>query len=172
VIDADALAREVVEPGTPGYAAVVAQFGPSVVAEGRLDRPALAALVFADDAKRAQLNAIVHPLVGQRMAEVMASLPESAIVVYDVPLLVENGLGGGFETIVVVQAGVPARLARLAERGMTEADARARMAIQATDEQRRAVADILIDNDGSRDELGARVAEVWAQLRARDAAPA
>jgi dephospho-CoA kinase len=165
VIDADAIAREVVEPGTPGFAAVVSAFGAEVVGpDGRLDRPRLAALVFADDAARARLNAIVHPLVGQRMAELSAAAAPDAIVVHDVPLLVENGLAGGFDRVVVVQADPAHRLARLAARGMAEQDARERMAAQASDEQRRAVADELIVNDGSREDLAAQVDAVWQRL--------
>jgi dephospho-CoA kinase len=168
VIDADAIAREVVEPGTPGYQAVVARFGPDVVrADGSLDRPALAAVVFADEAARADLNAIVHPLVGQRSAELMAVAGADDLVVYDVPLLVESGLGAAFDVVVVVEAAVETRLARLVERGLAEADARARMAAQATDEQRRAVAHEVIANDGSRAELAAEVEELWRRLRAR-----
>jgi dephospho-CoA kinase len=166
IIDADAIAREVVEPGTPGFDAVVAQFGESVVGpDGRLDRPALAAIVFRDEARRAELNAIVHPLVGQRTAELMADAPEGAIVVYDVPLLVESELAAGFDIVVVVEAGVDTRLARLEQRGMAVADARERMAVQSTDEQRRAAADELIRNDGSREELEAQVDALWERLR-------
>jgi dephospho-CoA kinase len=166
IIDADAIAREVVEPGTPGFDAVVAHFGESVVgADGRLDRPALAAIVFRDEARRAELNAIVHPLVGQRTAELMADAPDGAIVVYDVPLLVESDLAAGFDIVVVVEAGVDTRLARLEQRGMAAADARDRMAVQSTDEQRRAAADELIRNDGSREELEAQVDALWERLR-------
>jgi dephospho-CoA kinase len=168
VIDADAIAREVVEQGTPGYQAVVERFGPDVVrADGSLDRPALAAVVFADEAARGDLNAIVHPLVGQRSAELMAVAGADDLVVYDVPLLVESGLGAAFDVVVVVEAAVETRLARLVERGLTEADARSRMAAQATDEQRRAVAHEVIANDGSRAELAAEVEELWRRLRAR-----
>jgi dephospho-CoA kinase len=166
VIDADAIAREVVEPGTPGFVAVVERFGDSVVgADGRLDRPALAALVFRDEDQRAALNAIVHPLVGQRTAELRAAAPEGVLVVYDVPLLVESNMAAGFDVVVVVQAGVDARVARLAGRGMSEQDARERMAVQASDEQRRAVADEVIVNDGTLDELNARVDGLWERLR-------
>lgn len=165
VIDADALAREVVEPGTPGFGAVVAKFGDDVVGpDGSLDRAALAAQVFNDDAKRADLNAIVHPLVGRRMLE-LAEAAGDAVVVYDVPLLVENDLAAGFDFVVVVLADQDVRLARLAERGMPEADARARMAVQATDEQRQAVADAVIENDGTRADLAARVDAVWTQIQ-------
>jgi dephospho-CoA kinase len=167
IIDADAIAREVVEPGTPGFDAVVAEFGPDVVgADGALDRPKLASIVFADDARLAQLNAIVHPLVRQRTAEVMAHAPEDAIVVYDVPLLVESNLAAGFDRVVVVEATLETRLARLEARGMAEADARTRMAAQATDEQRRAAADVVIANDASLDELRRNVADLWELLTA------
>jgi dephospho-CoA kinase len=173
IIDADRIAREVVEPGTVGYDAVVARFGPSVVAaDGSLDRPALAAIVFADDDARRDLNAIVHPLVGEGSAQVVASVPDDAIVVFDVPLLVESGLAAGYDDVVVVEADEPIRLARLAERGLAEADARARMAAQASDEQRRAVATELIDNNGSRDALADQVSALWQRLQARRDAPA
>lgn len=166
VVDADAIAREVVERGTPGFDAVVAKFGSDVVGpDGSLDRAALAAQVFNDDAKRAELNAIVHPLVGQRMAEIAGAVGED-IVVYDVPLLVENDLAAGFDFVVVVLAGEAIRLARLAERGMPEADARARMAVQASDEQRRSVANAVVENDGTREQLHARVDAVWARIQA------
>ena len=112
-MDADAIAREVVEPGTPGFAAVVERFGDAVVSDGRLDRPALARLVFDDDQARADLNAIVHPLVGTRSAELMAQAPPDALVVYDVPLLVESGLAGGFDVVVIVLAPEDVRLKRL-----------------------------------------------------------
>jgi dephospho-CoA kinase len=171
VIDADAIAREVVEPGTPGLAAVVAEFGPDVLtADGALDRPRLAAVVFADEARRAALNAIVHPLVAARTAELMAAAPAGAVVVYDVPLLVESNLAGGFDLVLVVKAGVATRLARLAGRGMSESDARNRIAAQADDEQRRAVADIVLDNDGTVDDLRAQVDAAWARIVAGDGA--
>jgi dephospho-CoA kinase len=167
IIDADAIAREVVEPGTPGLAAVVDEFGSDVLtADGALDRPKLAGVVFADESKRAALNAIVHPLVGQRTAEVMAAAPPEAIVVYDVPLLVESNLAGGFEIVVVVEASIETRLARLAGRGMPESDARSRIAAQATDEQRRVVADALISNDGTLEELRHNVDELWELITA------
>jgi dephospho-CoA kinase len=174
VIDADAIAREVVEPGTPGYDAVLARFGAEVVAaDGTLDRPALAAVVFGDEAARADLNAIVHPLVGERSAELMAAAAPQDVVVYDVPLLVESRLGKAFDVVVVVEADVDTRLTRLAERGLAESDARARMAVQASDEERRAVAHEVIANDGTREELAAEVDELWQRLIARrDAADA
>lgn len=162
LVDADVLAREVVAPGTPGLAAVVAAFGPGVVGpDGSLDRPALAAVVFADPEQRARLDAVVHPLVRARAAELVAQAPADAVVVQDVPLLVETGQAGSYDLVVVVQASLPVRLARLEQRGMTEADARARIAGQATDDQRAAAADVLLHNDGTREELAAQVDELW-----------
>lgn len=165
IIDADALAREVVEPGTPGLAEVVAAFGDGVLdANGALDRPALGRIVFADPDARARLEAIVHPRVRARTAEIIAAAPEDAVVVNDVPLLVEAGLAGGYHLVIVVEAAANVRVARLiADRGMTETDARARIGSQATDEQRRAVADVLIVNDGTREELDAQVDALWKE---------
>ena len=165
VIDADAIAREVVEPGTPGFDAVVAAFGDEVVGpDGRLDRPKLAGIVFGDEAKRVQLNAIVHPLVGQRTVELAGAAPVDAVVVYDIPLLVEGNMAAGFDTVVVVEADPELRIARLTERGMAADDARERMAAQATDEQRRAVADVVIENNDALDDLKAAVDDLWELL--------
>lgn len=165
VVDADAIAREVVEPGTPGLAAVVARFGDRVLGpDGRLDRAALAAIVFHDAGELADLNAIVHPLIGARTAELMAAAPADGIVVHDIPLLVEGRMTDGFDTVVVVEADLQTRLDRLAERGLAADDARARMASQASDEERRAVADELITNDGTMEALEREVAELWQRL--------
>ena len=165
VVDADAIAREVVEPGTPGLAAVVARFGDRVLGpDGRLDRAALAAIVFHDAGELADLNAIVHPLIGARTAELMAAAPADGIVVHDIPLLVEGRMTDGFDTVVVVEADLQTRLDRLAERGLAADDARARMASQASDEERRAVADELITNDGTMEALKREVAELWQRL--------
>jgi dephospho-CoA kinase len=167
VIDADQLAREVVEPGTPGLAQVVAAFGPDVLGpDGRLDRKALAARVFSDGAALARLNAIVHPLVAERGAELVAEAPVEAVVVHDVPLLVENGLEDAYDLVVVVDAPEEARLARLAARGLTDKDARARMAAQAPREERLAAADYLVVNDGDLVDLRVRVDELWRNLLA------
>lgn len=165
VIDADTLAREVVEPGTPGLSAVVARFGSEILSpDGSLDRPALARLVFHDSEALAALNAIVHPLVAERRAELMASAGPDAVVVSDVPLLVENGMAGDFDAVVVVEAPLEQRLARLASRGLAEEEARARIARQASDQQRRAVATVLLDNSGSRAELTQQVDAAWRRL--------
>ena len=162
VVDADRIAREVLEPGTPGLDAVVAEFGPGVVApDGSLDRAALASVVFADDAARRRLDALVHPLVRRRTAELVAAAPPDSVVVNDVPLLVETGQAGSYDLVLVVEADQEARVARLVGRGLTETDARARMAAQATDEQRRAVADVVLDNSGTPAQLAERVADFW-----------
>lgn len=179
LIDADLLAREVVEPGTPGLAAIVEAFGREVLlADGALDREALdrealGRIVFADPEQRKRLNAIVHPLVGAattaRFEAALAADP-AAIVVHDVPLLVESGLGRAYDAVVVVAARPETQLHRLvALRGMTEADARARMAAQASLEDRLAVATHVIWNDVALDELDAQVDEVWRALVAQNA---
>jgi dephospho-CoA kinase len=164
IVDADRIAREVVERGTPGLAAVVAAFGDGVVGpDGALDRPALAAVVFADPESRARLDGIVHPLVRARATELAAAAPADAVVVHDIPLLVETGQAGRYELVLVVRADPEVRVARLEQRGLTEADARARIAAQATDEQRAAVADVVLDNSGTRAELAAQVDRFWTE---------
>jgi dephospho-CoA kinase len=169
VVDADAIAREVVEPGTVGLAAVVAAFGDGILAaDGSLDRPALGAVVFADPDARGRLNAIVHPLVRERAAELADRVPDDGVVVHDVPLLVESGQAadqGGhvYDLVLVVETDLETRLQRLLRRGMTEDDARARIAVQATDEERRAVADVVLDNSGTPEELAAQVDRFWAE---------
>lgn len=163
IVDADVIAREVVEPGTEGLAALVAAFGDDILSpDGALDRPALAAKAFQDDEARKTLNGIVHPLVGRRRAEIIAAVPEDAVVVEDIPLLVESGMAPLFPLVVVVHADAELRVARLVEqRGLTEADARSRIAAQADDEQRRAVADVWLDNSGTPEALAERAREVW-----------
>src|SRR3954462_4130493 len=163
VVDADRLAREAVAKGTDGLREVVAEFGAEILtADGELDRPALARRVFGDDEARARLEKIIHPRVRARSAELIAAAPPDAVVVNDVPLLVETGIAGAYELVIVVLADEDVRVARLtADRGMTADEARARISKQATDEQRRAVADLVIVNNGSRDELADRVDEVW-----------
>jgi dephospho-CoA kinase len=167
-IDADQVAREVVAPGSPGLIAVVARFGSGVLrSDGGLDRSALAGVVFADESARADLNAIVHPLVAKRSGELMASAASDAIVVYEIPLLAETGRGGEFDAVIVVEAPLELRLARLAERGLPEAQARSRIAAQATDEQRRAIADEIVVNDSNRADLAQVVRLLWPRLLAR-----
>jgi dephospho-CoA kinase len=164
IVDSDLIAREVVQPGSPGLAAVVAEFGEGVLgADGSLDRPALAAVVFADPDARARLDAIVHPLVRRRAAEIVAAAPQDAVVVNDVPLLVETGQAASYDLVLVIEADLETRVARLVRRGLTEDDARARIAAQATDEQRRAVADVVLDNSGTLGELVVLVDRFWAE---------
>ena len=178
IIDADVAAREVVAPGTPGLAQVAAAFGPEVLdPDGALDRERLGAMVFRDPALRAKLNAIVHPLVLEWMtaaeraaAEAAAATGRDLIVVHDVPLLAESGRADGFGLVIVVDVPPELQVERLvSERGMTPDQARARMAAQASREQRLAIASLIIDNSGSLDDLDRRVAEVWAALRRRAA---
>ncbi|MFE0189445.1 dephospho-CoA kinase [Streptomyces sp. NPDC058989] len=167
IVDADKIAREVVEPGTPGLASVVEEFGDGVLTpEGTLDRPKLGGIVFADPEKLKALNAIVHPLVGARSAELEASAGPEAVVVHDVPLLTENGLAPLYDLVVVVDAAPETQLDRLVRlRGMAEDEARSRMAAQATRAQRLAVADLVIDNDGPLEALEPQVRAVWERLR-------
>ncbi|MXP21252.1 dephospho-CoA kinase [Gordonia sp. HNM0687] len=162
-IDADKIAREVVEPGTPGLAALVEAFGEEILAEdGSLDRPALAAKAFVDDEQRQKLNSITHPLVGKRTQELLKAAPDDAIVIQDIPLLVEGNMAPFFHLVVIVHADAETRVQRLTTaRGMPEDDARARIAAQADDDQRRAVADVWLDNSGSRDDLAAAAAALW-----------
>lgn len=167
VIDADQVAREVVAPGSDGLRAVVEELGIEIIDEdGELDRAGLANLVFTDSNARQRLNAIVHPLVAARIEAKLADEPSGGVVVYDVPLLVEGSVQErhDFDLILVVEAPAELRIKRLVrDRQMSEEQARARMASQATDEQRRAVADVVIVNDGSHSELSATVAKLWRE---------
>jgi dephospho-CoA kinase len=169
VVDADVLAREVVEPGEPALAAISERFGPSVIrADGTLDRPALGAIVFSDAAARADLNAITHPAVTLRSQRLFAQAAEAdpaAVVVYDVPLLAEGRGAGEFDEVVVVHAPQHVRIQRLvALRGMTEEEARARVSSQASDEERLALADVVIDSSGTLEETLARTDALWERL--------
>ncbi len=165
VVDSDEQARAVVAPGTDGLAEVVAEFGAGVLgSDGSLDRAALAGLVFGDESARRRLEALVHPRVRARVAEFVASAPPDAVVVNDVPLLVESGLAASYDLVVVVLADQGRRIERLAAaRGLTADEARSRMAAQATDAQRRAVADVVIVNDGTLAQLRAAVDEAWRE---------
>ena len=167
VVDADALAREVVEPGTAGLASVIAEFGAAVVSpNGALDRAALAAIVFNDAERRVALEAIIHPLVRQRSQALIDEAANDAVVVYDVPLLAEQvdtatDRRVEFDLILVVEAPEGLRLDRLEARGVSREDAECRMANQATDAQRRDIADVVIVNDDSIDVLNATVDDLW-----------
>ncbi|MDT5101554.1 MAG: dephospho-CoA kinase [Mycobacterium sp.] len=162
IVDGDVIAREVVEPGTEGLAALVDAFGDDILLPGgALNRPALAARAFVDDEQRSKLNGIVHPLVGRRREEIIAAVSEDAVVVEDIPLLVETGIAPMFPLVAVVHADEETRVKRLIKRGMDEADARARIAAQAPEEQRRAIADVLLDNSGSQGELTELAQDIW-----------
>jgi dephospho-CoA kinase len=175
IIDADQAARDVVAPGTPGLAQVVETFGEGVLRpDGTLDRPKLGQIVFADEAALGKLNAIVHPLVHQHMTDLeeraIREGGDSAVIVHDIPLLAEGGRSrsGGFDLVIVVDVAPETQLERLTgSRGMTAEDARARMAKQATRDQRLAIADIVIDNSGSLADLDQRISEVWNELQSR-----
>jgi dephospho-CoA kinase len=167
VIDADAIAREVVAPGTTGLADVVAAFGPDVLlADGSLDRPRLGDIVFADPQLRAKLNSIVHPLVGARMQALEEAAGPGAIVVLDVPLIAENNLVSSYDLVVVVDAPPRIQLDRLIRhRGLSREQAKARMAAQASRADRLAIAGIVIDNSGSLAQLDRLTGELWTELR-------
>ncbi len=169
IIDADLIAREVVAPGTDGLADVIAAFGPAVLGpDGALDRVALGDIVFADEQKLAALNSIVHPRVAARMREVEDAAGAGSVIVHDVPLIAENGLASGYDVVVVVDVPPRIQLDRLVRlRGMSREQAQARMAAQATREQRLAIATIVVDNSGSLAELDRQVGELWTELRRR-----
>jgi dephospho-CoA kinase len=169
VIDADTLAREVVAAGTPGLAEVVSAFGSDILtAVGELDRPALSRVVFDDPAARAELEAIIHPRVRLRASEIEAAAPEGSVVIHDIPLLAETGQGQRFDAVIVVDVPVELQLERLTtQRGMSQEEAMSRIAAQASREQRRAVADHVIVNDGSLADLVERVDQVWELLTNR-----
>jgi dephospho-CoA kinase len=172
VIDADELARDVVAKGTPGLAAVAAEFGPGILTtDGDLDRAAMGALVFSDESARKRLEAIVHPLVFERIVDLEAHAPEGSVVVHDIPLLAESGRvaapdRGGFDAVIVVDAPPEVQVERmLRDRGWTEEDALARIAAQAAPEDRRAIATYVVENTGSREDLRRQVEKIYGDLR-------
>ena len=165
VVDGDVISREVVEPGTEGLAALVEHFGQGILLpDGALNRPALAAIAFSDEDKRKALNGIVHPLVARRRSELIDAAAEDAVIIEDIPLLVESQMAPLFPLVVVVNADPEVRVRRLIEyRGFSEDDARARIAAQASEEQRRAVADVWLDNTGSEGRLVEQARDLWYQ---------
>lgn len=165
IVDGDVIAREVVEPGTPGLASLVEAFGEGILqADGALDRPALASIAFSDDDKRKTLNGIVHPLVGERRAELIEAAAPDAVIIEDIPLLVESGMAPLFPLVIIVHADEEVRVRRLIDhRGFSEQDARARIKAQATEQQRRAVADVWLDNIGTPQALVQKSHELWQQ---------
>lgn len=167
VIDADVIAREVLEPNQAGYQKAIEVFGESILdSDLRIDRKMLAELVFQDSNELAKLEAIVHPAVIARVAQIRNSLPESTVVVYDTPLLFEKNLQGQFDKVLIVVTDSEHRKARLIERGLELTDIEARIANQATDAQRRTVADFVIENNGSLEQLQDEVTKVWQQISA------
>jgi dephospho-CoA kinase len=175
IVDADEVARAVVEPGTATLATIVERFGPDVLGpDGRLDRVALARVAFTDEESRQALEGITHPAIGKEFLRRVADAPQDRIVVLDVPLLVESEQGRSrpYEAVIVVEAPLEVRLARLEARGVDRADAGRRMAAQAGEEERRAVATYVIDNSGDFPELERQVDEVWADLERRHDAKA
>lgn len=168
IVDYDQIAREVVEPGTPGLAAIVERFGPEVLgADGSLDRPALGAIVFADESARRDLEAITHPAVRARAAELEGRAGAGDVVVHDIPLLAESGERGPYDVVVVVDVPREVQVDRLVrDRGMSLDEAQARIGAQASRDDRAAVADVIVDNSGSLEELTARVRDLWRELSA------
>lgn len=167
VIDADLLAREVVAAGTDGLAEIVAAFGPTVLTtDGELDRPAMGAIVFAEEDQRRRLESIIHPRVRARGAELEAAAPVGAVVVHDIPLLTETGQAGAFDAVVVVDVPIEVQVERMMElRGLSRQEAESRVGAQASREDRLAIATHVIDNTGTLAELRARVDAVYADLR-------
>ena len=162
VTSADEVARAVVSPGSDGLAAVVAEFGEGILAaDGSLDRGALGRLVFSDDLRRARLEELLLPLIAAEAWARMDTVPAGQVAVYDVPLLVEGQMQDLFDLVVVVEAELEVRLERLAARGMTRDEALARIAVQATDKERRAVADVIVSNSGALEDLRAEVDRLW-----------
>ena len=163
VTSADEGARDVVSPGSDGLAAVVAEFGEGILApDGSLDRSALGRLVFSDDLRRARLEELLLPLIAAEAWARMDTVPAGQVAVYDVPLLVEGQMQDLFDLVIVVEAQLEVRLERLAARGMTRDEALARIAVQATDEERRAVADVVVSNSGALEDLNAEVDRLWS----------
>ena len=173
IVDADALARDVVAPGTPTLARLGERFGADIIAaDGSLDRAALAARAFVDDDTRKELEAITHPAIGEEYLRRLAAVPPGSIVVHDVPLLVEADRAGLYAAVIVVEAPLPTRLDRLEGRGVPRDDAERRIALQATDEQRRAVATWIVDNSDGPEALEPQIERIWSELRERLAAAA
>jgi dephospho-CoA kinase len=166
LIDSDALAREVVAPGTAGLAAIAQAFGPTVLsADGSLDRPALGAIVFSDENARETLNGITHPAIRARSAEILAAQSPDAVIVHDIPLLLEVGRATSFDSVLVVEAEPETRVERMtALRGMDRADAERRIAAQASNAERRAIADVVIDTNGTIEHTLEQVDAYWAAL--------
>ena len=166
VMDADQISRQVIERGTPGFDEVIANFGDSILKDGEIDRRALGEIVFSDAQKRKALEAIIHPKVQQALASARKSLGEDEILIYEIPLLVETGAAGKFDYIITVEAPLEARIERLRKRGLHQSEIEKRISNQATAEQRIAVANMVINNDGDEEELLRKVEAIWEELNA------
>jgi dephospho-CoA kinase len=165
VIDADAIAREVVEPGMPALEKLVERFGREILRpDGSLDRPALAGIAFVNDEARKELEAITHPAIGELFLQRVADAPPGSVVIHDVPLLVESKRGFEYAAVIVVEAPLEVRLDRLEARGVPRDDARRRIELQASDEDRRKVATWIVDNSGDLAALDRQIAEIWSEL--------
>jgi dephospho-CoA kinase len=173
-IDADHVAREIVEPGSPALEEIAHAFGSSVIHNGVLDRAALAAVIFTDEDARARLNAITHPRIRERTSELIAAASKenpNGVIIYAIPLLVETAGDRTFDAVVTVSASPDVRIQRLIEhRGMTRDEAKARVASQATEEERQAIADFVIDTNGTVAQTQAQVDDLWERLRNWDSA--
>ena len=170
IIDSDQLARQVVERGTPGFDQIVAQFGDEILKNGDVDRAALASLIFTDPKKRLALEQITHPLIRQEFAKIIKSLPEDAIVVNQIPLLVESKHDYKFDYIVTVSTSEEIRVVRLLKRGLTKDQITKRIQAQATDSEREVIADLIIKNEKSQEELFTQVEKLWELLQSKNKA--
>ena len=166
VIDADQLARQAIAQGSEGFNQVVQAFGDKILRDGDIDRKALGAIVFADPEKRKQLESIIHPIVQQGLADVRAGLSDDQILIYEIPLLVETNAASKFDGVVTVEAPIDARIERLKNRGLEVDEIEKRIASQATAEQRKAIANFVIENDGNEEELLHKVEALWAEINA------
>ena len=160
-IDADQLARQAIEKGSPGFDEVISTFGEDILSDGEIDRQRLGSIVFKDSSKRKELESIIHPRVQEALALKIKSLSPGDILIYEIPLLVETGAAGKFDYIITVESDIENRLDRLFERGLEEDEAQRRIAAQASQSERESVADYVVVNDGERADLFADVARVW-----------
>ncbi len=166
VIDADQLARQAIERGSEGFDQVISEFGDVILKEGDIDRRALGEIVFSDPIKRKALEAIIHPKVQQALTQARNSLNENQILIYEIPLLVETNAASKFDKVITVEAPLELRIERLKSRGLLQSEIEKRISNQATPEQRRAIADIQIENDGTEEELLRKVEAIWDELNA------
>ena len=166
VIDADQLARQAIERGSEGFDQVISEFGDVILKDGEIDRRALGEIVFSDPIKRKALEAIIHPKVQQALTQARNSLNENQILIYEIPLLVETNAASKFDKVITVEAPLELRIERLKSRGLLQSEIEKRISNQATPEQRRAIADIQIENDGTEEELLRKVEAIWEELNA------